>query len=260
MTTRPAAVAGLFYQGAPQRLQAEVETLLAGAQAPGALRPRALIVPHAGYRYSGTIAADAYRQLTPFAASYRQVVVLGPAHRVYVDGVAAPSVDSFSTPLGEVPLAAGLLRRALQHPVVTCSDEAHRHEHSLEVHLPFLQAVLADFTVLPLLVGRCPPETVAFLLDDLPIGPDTLIVISTDLSHFHDYRTARAMDERTCQRILDGATDLRGEEACGAAPVNGFLASQLGRSMQCELLSRCNSGDSSGDHSRVVGYAAFTLH
>lgn len=260
MTTREAAVAGLFYAKAPEQLHSDVSHLLDAAGTPGGVRPRALILPHAGYVYSGATAAAGYRQLLPYAREYRQVVLLGPAHRVYLAGMAVPEADSFSTPLGEVPLADALLARALQHPAVIRSGEAHRQEHSLEVHLPFLQTVLEDFTLLPLLVGHCAPREVAAVLDSLALGPEALVVISTDLSHFHDYANACERDRRTCARILDGVTDLQGEEACGAAPLNGFFASELGASLERDLLACCNSGDTAGDRARVVGYAAFCLH
>jgi len=260
MSTRPAAVAGLFYPGEPRELQAEVDHLLQEAAVACGERPQALVVPHAGHRYSGATAATAYARLRPHRDSYRRVVLLGPAHRVYVEGIAIPESDLFDTPIGSVPVSCSLLEVALAHASVFRSEDAHRQEHSLEVHLPFLQRVLGDIEVLPLLVGRCPPSEVAGVIDALSGESDTLFVVSTDLSHFHDYSTASALDRQTCQRILAGATDLRGEEACGAAPLNGFLASRHGSSLRRELIANCNSGDTAGDRKRVVGYASFVLH
>jgi AmmeMemoRadiSam system protein B len=252
-------VAGLFYEADAARLRHTLERLLANATATATERPKALVVPHAGFVYSGSTAAQAYAELRPFADSYRRVVLLGPAHRVFVQGIAIPSVDSFGTPLGQVPLDRAALDDLTALRAITVSDEAHREEHSLEVQLPFLQQVLDDFVLLPLLVGRCPPDAVAEVVDALWDGPETLFVLSSDLSHFHDYAAADRLDANTCQRILAGATDLRGEEACGAAPLNGFFASRSGGSLQRELLQRCNSGDTAGDRRRVVGYAAFRL-
>ncbi len=260
MTTRPAAVAGLFYPGATEQLRANVDELLQAVEASPGERPRALIVPHAGYPYSGSTAAQAYRHLAPYADSYQRVVLLGPAHRVYVEGIAAPSVDSFSTPLGSIAIAKDLLANSLLHSAVFYSDEAHREEHSLEVHLPFLQQTLTRFDILPLLVGRCPPTVVAQVIDALATREDTLFIISTDLSHFHDYATASEIDRQTCERILAGATDLKGDQACGASPINGFLASRTGQNLTRQLVAHCNSGDTAGSRSRVVGYAAFVLY
>ncbi len=259
MSTRPAAVAGLFYPADAAALRGSVDQLLAGAAAPGTRRPRALLVPHAGYVYSGPTAADAYAQLLPFADSYTRVVLLGPAHRVLVTGIAIPSVRYFATPLGKVPLDRQRLDALSAFSQVCVSDEAHREEHSLEVQLPFLQRLLGRFTLLPLLVGRCPPAAVAEVVDALWEVPETLFVLSSDLSHFRDYASADRIDSATCSRILAGATNLSGDEACGAAPLNGFFSSAGGSALQRELLQRCNSGDTAGDRRRVVGYAAFRM-
>lgn len=259
MSSRPAAVAGLFYPADAAVLRDSVDQLLDGAIPPGAGPPRALVVPHAGYLYSGPTAADAYAQLRPFAQGYQRVVLLGPAHRVFVQGIAVPSVTHFATPLGKVALDRHQLDGLRAFPQVRVSDEAHREEHSLEVQLPFLQRVLGDFELVPLLVGRCPPTALAAVIDALWDGPETLFVLSSDLSHFHDYASAERIDAATCARILAGATDLRGEEACGAAPLNGFFSSRGGCALTRKLLQRCNSGDTAGDRRRVVGYAAFCL-
>lgn len=261
MSTRPAAVAGSFYSGNSAALRELVQTLLLAARHQSSRRPKVLLVPHAGYVYSGATAAQAYGLLEsePGEAPSR-VVLLGPAHRVYLEGMAVPSVDSFTTPLGEVSLDREGIAQALQQPGVCTSDEAHSLEHSLEVQLPFLQQALGSFALTPIVVGKCPPATVGAVIDALWGGPETLIVVSTDLSHFHDYDTAQKHDQATCDRILAGDTGLKGTDACGAAVVNGLFHSENGSALECELLAHCNSGDSSGDLDRVVGYAAFALH
>jgi hypothetical protein len=259
MSTRAAAVAGYFYDADPGRLQHHVETLLNAANADCEAFPEALIVPHAGYVYSGATAARAYKCLLHDADQVKRVLLIGPAHRVYVDGMAIPSVDRFATPLGEVDLDREALDRIAQLPGVRVSDEAHREEHSLEVQLPFLQAVLGEFSLVPVVVGGADAEQVAAVIDALAAETGTLVVISSDLSHFHEYGDARRIDEATCGRILAGSTALRGEEACGARAINGLMASEKARGLDIKLLHACNSGDTAGAPERVVGYAAFSL-
>lgn len=260
MNIRPAAVAGQFYQADKTQLKADIERLLAPVRSSSSTKPRALIVPHAGYIYSGSTAAQAYGTLTKYRNDYRRVILLGPAHRVYLDGMALPSVDAFRTPLGDISLDMKVIEAIRELPGMVVSDEAHRLEHSLEVHLPFLQSVLDDFTLVPIVVGDCSAATVANLIDLLEGLDDTLIVISSDLSHFHDYDAARRIDARTCERILARSHDLMGEEACGAKAINGLMASRLAESLEIELIAACNSGDTAGDRNRVVGYASFSLH
>jgi AmmeMemoRadiSam system protein B len=174
--------------------------------------------------------------------------------------MAVPSVDAFATPLGQVPLDRACIERIATMPGVCVSDEAHRAEHSLEVQLPFLQTVLGHFSLVPVVVGDCDPDTVAAVVDALWDGPDTLLVVSTDLSHFHSYEAARRLDARTCQRLLARDSTLSGEDACGARALNGLMRSRRCRQLAIELLDLCNSGDTAGDRSRVVGYGAFLLH
>lgn len=261
MTRRTAAVAGSFYPGNSAVLQQQVESMLQQAQghSTAGSPPKALVVPHAGYVYSGATAAEAYRLLQGPKPPSR-VILLGPAHRVYLQGLAVPSVDYFSTPLGDIPLDRPFIERALELPGVTVSDHAHELEHSLEVQLPFLQHVLPQFTLVPVVVGDSPAGEVAALIDTLWGGPETVIIVSTDLSHFQDYPTAEAHDKNTCERILLGDTSLQGGDACGSAPLNGLLHSERGGRLQRELLARCNSGDSNGDRERVVGYGAFAFY
>lgn len=260
MTVRAPAVAGLFYEENPARLQQHVAGLLDQVTGDARPTPRALIVPHAGYVYSGLTAARAYARLRPLRDRIRRVALFGPAHRVYLQGMAIPSVDTFSTPLGDIPLDRAALQQIIDLPAVTVSDEAHREEHSLEVQLPFLQAVLADFRLVPVVVGRCDPSAVAAVMDALWQEPDTLLLVSTDLSHFHPYGEARQLDSLTCERLLARNNTLTGEEACGAQALNGLMSTARGRSLDMELISMCNSGDTAGDRNRVVGYGAFALH
>lgn len=257
--TRPPAVAGTFYPGDSRSLSATVDQLLAHAEPASGTPPKALIVPHAGYIYSGSTAATAYATLAPWASTIHRVILLGPTHRVAVDGIALPEADAFATPLGTIRLDAPAIARLAEMPQIVFSDHVHALEHSLEVHLPFLQRVLDDFTLVPLAVGQTTPEAVAEVLDRLWGGPETLIVVSSDLSHYLPYSTAQQVDRNTCQHILQLATDIRPEQACGAFPVNGLLLAARRRGLSPTLLAHCNSGDTAGDRNRVVGYAAFSF-
>ena len=257
---RRPAVAGLFYEADAARLERHIADLM-DVPAPAAERaPQALIVPHAGYVYSGRTAAAAYAALAPFRDSVRRVLLFGPAHRVFLEGMAIPAVEGFATPLGDTPIDRAGAARLAELPAVCISDEAHREEHSLEVQLPFLQTVLGDFSLLPVVVGRCPPEAVAEAMDLLWDEPGTLLVVSTDLSHFHSYEEARRIDAETAARLLARETGLNGEQACGAHALNGLMYSARRRSLQVEMLDLCNSGDTAGDRNRVVGYASFLLY
>ncbi|MBK7898239.1 MAG: AmmeMemoRadiSam system protein B [Azonexus sp.] len=257
-TIRPPAVAGAFYPAEPSRLRAEVEGFLASPPVSGPW-PKALIVPHAGYVYSGAVAASAYRLLRSGGRRIRRVVLLGPCHRVALAGLAVPSTTSFATPLGAVCVDHEALAAVADLPQVVVSDAAHRAEHSLEVQLPFLQAVLGDFSLAPFAVGSASPQAVAEVLQRLWGGPETLIVVSSDLSHYHPYREAREIDGASCRRILAGGTDLGPQEACGAHALNGLLLAAGCHGLGISLLDCRNSGDTAGDRDRVVGYAAFAL-
>ena len=258
--TRSPAVAGMFYPGSPAVLAATVDQLLAAALTSEALQPKALIVPHAGYIYSGSTAAMAYAALAPWRSTIRRVLLLGPTHRVAVDGIAVPKADAFATPLGTIPLDGAAIARLAALPQIVFSDRAHAEEHSLEVHLPFLQRMLDDFTLVPLAVGHAAAEAVAEVLGLLWGGSETLIVISSDLSHFLPYAAANQVDRDTCQHILQLDTHIRTDQACGAYPVNGLLLAARRRGLVPQLIHRCNSGDTAGDRQRVVGYAAFAFH
>jgi len=257
-TVRPAAVAGTFYPGSDRALGAAVAEMLAGAEA-ASMAAKALIVPHAGYVYSGPIAASAYVALRKSAAAIRRVILFGPAHRVWVPGLAASSADCFETPLGRVPVDRQAVDAATDLPQVAIDDAGHAQEHSLEVQLPFLQAVLGEFQLVPFAVGQATSHEVGAVLDRLWGGPETLVVVSSDLSHYHRYAEARAIDRASAERILalDGTLDH--EEACGATPINGLLLCARRRGLAPELVDLRNSGDTAGDRSRVVGYASFSF-
>ncbi|MCC5888770.1 MAG: AmmeMemoRadiSam system protein B [Gammaproteobacteria bacterium] len=259
MSTRTPAVASLFYPGQAAALRQLVEELLAAAPGPTGQVPKVLVVPHAGYVYSGALAARAYGLLSGRRALIRRVVLLGPAHRVWVPGLALPASTGFATPLGEVPIDAELAAAVLALPGVTISDAAHAEEHSLEVQLPLLQTVLDDFTLLPLVVGGATPAQVASLLHQVWGTDETLIVISTDLSHFHELSTARRMDAGTAAAIESFAVDLHGEQACGAAALNGLLQLARQRGMRIERIGLATSADNVGSADRVVGYGAWWL-
>lgn len=260
MSIREAAVAGQFYEADPVRLQGHINELLAGTESPPNARAKVLIVPHAGYIYSGKTAAQAYRCLESRRDEITRVILLGPAHRVYLDGMALPSVNSFITPLGSIKLDRSLIDKIIDSPDIVISDEAHRLEHSLEVQLPFLQTVLDEFTLLPVVVGDCDAERVAAVIDRLWGSDETLVVISSDLSHFHSYDEAREIDASTSHLILEKSSRLSGEQACGARAINGLMRSKHAQATTIELLDARNSGDTAGDKSRVVGYGSFLLH
>jgi len=259
---RSAAVAGMFYPGSAPQLAAEVGELLDGVDSlvPKLGFPKALIVPHAGYIYSGQVAAHAYDELAAARGVVKRVVLLGPAHYVAGRGLALPSCDYFETPLGRIPLDGEALRSLAGLKQVVISDPAHAQEHSLEVQLPFLQRVLGNFTLVPLAAGAATAEEVAQVLERLWGGPETLIVISTDLSHYHAYDDAKRIDGATLARIRACATDLNHDEACGATGLNGFLGLCGGKNLSVRLLTACNSGDTAGGKARVVGYAALVLY
>lgn len=255
---RPAAVAGLFYPGSAAALTRDVRQMLAHAD-PSLARPKAVIVPHAGYVYSGPIAANVYNTLFPMRERIRRVVLLGPTHRVAIHGLALPMSIAFATPLGIVPVDREAAAMIGDLPQVVVSEVAHAQEHSLEVQLPFLQAVLTDFVLVPLAVGRATPAQVAEVLERLWGGDETLIVVSSDLSHYLPYAEACDKDRRTAQRVVALDAHLDHQQACGATPVNGLLLVARRRGLSVRLIDLRNSGDTAGDKSRVVGYGAFAF-
>lgn len=248
------AVSGRFYPRDPDQLRQAVEQYIQAAE-PVDIAPTALVAPHAGYMYSGPVAGSAYACLRAHPAGFRRVVIIGPAHRVPVDGIAGVSVSAFATPLGNVPVDQEAQARVLDRPGVRVWDEAHREEHGLEVHLPFLQVVLTDFTLVPLVVGVAAPKLVAGVLSDL-VDPHTLLLISSDLSHFYDYPTARKLDAATAAAIEQGEI-LAAEQACGRVAINGLTLLAGDKDWRARTLDLRNSGDTAGPRDRVVGYGAF---
>ncbi len=259
-TVKLPAVAGMFYPADPATLAAEIDAYLAQAKPAEGPVPKALIAPHAGYVYSGPVAASAYARLLPAAERIRRVVILAPSHRVPFRGIATSSADWFRTPLGDVPVDRQAVEAALELPGVSEFDAAFEQEHALEVHLPFLQRVLREFEIVPFVVGDADPGEVARLLDLLWDGDETLIVVSSDLSHYLDYHAARERDSRTAQAIEALRPDLIGfHDACGRIPVNGLLLAAREHGLQAKTVDLRNSGDTAGDKSRVVGYGAYVF-
>jgi AmmeMemoRadiSam system protein B len=254
-------VAGTFYPADPTQLAAMVDHAVGATPSPPGATPKAVVVPRAGYVYSGPIAGTAYARVAALRGIVRRVVLLGPAHRVPVDGMAVPTAAHFATPLGPVEIDDELRQAVLGLPGVQADDRPHLPEHSLEVQLPFLLRVLGpDITVLPVVVGQASSGEVADVLDAVWGGPETLVVVSSDLSHYHDHETASARDRRTADAILAGRGDAIGpHDACGAHPLRGLLEVAGRRGLHIDLLDLRTSGDTAGDRARVVGYGAFAL-
>lgn len=259
---RAPAVAGMFYPGESRELAQTVAQMLGAAASEGPDRavPKAIIAPHAGYVYSGPIAASVYALLAPARGRITRVALLGPTHRVAVRGLALPGAGAFATPLGAVEIDREAVEALGKLPQVVVSAEAHALEHSLEVHVPFLQTVLGKFTLVPLAVGDAEAAEVAEVLDSLWGGPETLIVVSSDLSHYLPYQDAQAVDRTTAQAILHLSTDISHQQACGATPVTGLTCVARRRGLKPELIDLRNSGDTAGDKNRVVGYGAFAFY
>ncbi len=253
---RQPAVAGLFYPERPEELRRAVLGYLDEAASGPA--PKALIAPHAGYVYSGPVAASAYACLAAVRSSIRRVVLLGPSHRVPLRGIAVSDCAAFRTPLGDVPVDRAAVESLLDLPQVVRLEAAHAQEHSLEVHLPFLQLTLEHFELVPLVAGEASPDEVAEVLERLWGGPETLIVISSDLSHYHGYEPARRMDRATSQAIEALAPERIGyEDACGRVPISGLLRSARRHDLDATTVDLRNSGDTAGPRDRVVGYGAY---
>ena len=247
----------MFYPDEPAELRTMVSEFLRRAPQQQGHAPKALIVPHAGFVYSGAIAAAAYSTVAQRAID--RVVLIGPSHRVYLRGMALPTTTRFATPLGEIPIDADLSERLATHDDVIRADAPHAMEHCLEVQLPFLQVLYGDFTLLPVVLGVVPPAKVASLLAAAWGDEHTLVLISSDLSHYHDYATAQAIDSATNAAILRRESTLSGDQACGAVGINGATYLARERSLPVAEIARCNSGDTAGDRSRVVGYGAYAI-
>jgi AmmeMemoRadiSam system protein B len=261
-SVRAPAVAGMFYPGESRELAQALTDMLGAAahDAPERAVPKAIIAPHAGYIYSGPVAASVYALLAPARRSITRVVLLGPTHRVAVRGLALPGCSAFATPLGTVEIDSAAVEALRNLTQVVVSPQAHALEHSLEVHVPFLQTAIEKFTLVPLAVGDTGAQEVAEVLDALWGGPETLIVVSSDLSHYLSYADAQAVDRATAKAILGLATDLSHEQACGATPVMGLTHLARRRGLKPELIDLRNSGDTAGDKNRVVGYGSFAFY
>ena len=255
---RRPAVAGIFYPDDPDQLRGDVERYIAaGGHVAGSLR--GVIVPHAGYRYSGSVAGEAYARVAVAERDWRRVVIAGPTHFVPLHGIAVPSVDAFATPLGDVALDRGALDALTSHRHIVIDDHAHLREHSLEVQLPFLLETVGPVPVVPLGVGAAAPDVVADVLDEL-WDDDTLVVISTDLSHYLPYELARERDQRTSAAIAAFDTDaIAPHDACGAYVLRGFLDLARRREMSVREVALRSSGDAGGSRDSVVGYGAFVV-
>ncbi len=255
---RAAAVAGRFYPGQARQLQRDVDAMLQEAQT-SAPCPKALVAPHAGYIYSGPIAAGVYARVRNGAAKISRVVLLGPSHRVGFQGLATTGADFYITPLGQIPLDKAATAQIEQLPGVGELDQAHAEEHSLEVHLPFLQRCLGSFCLVPIVVGQADPALVANVIESLWGGPETLIIISSDLSHHLSYEKAQAKDAETTRLIEARSSDIQGDQACGCKPLNGLLQVLRQRQLDITTLELRNSGDTAGSKDRVVGYGAWVV-
>lgn len=261
MIIRPAAVAGMFYSDDPDQLRSDISDYLQQANTASDFTPKAIIAPHAGYIYSGPIAASAYKLLQPAKHLIKQVILLGPSHHIAFRGIATPDADYFSTPLGKIKINRTLCKQAESLDFVQKNTAAHAQEHSLEVQLPFLQNILDDFELTPLVVGDCNAQDVAYLLDLLWGNNDTLVVISSDLSHYHNYSSAKQIDQKTSLAIENcQAEKISYEDACGRSPLNGLLTLAKQKHLNINTVDLRNSGDTAGDKERVVGYGAYVVH
>ncbi len=259
MNQRPPAVSGMFYPSEAAELGHCVSDMLVAADA-HPQQPQALIAPHAGYIYSGPIAASAYRSLKSIKHAVDRVVLLGPSHRVPLAGAATPGCEAFLTPLGSIPVDSGQIAEIEQHPLVAPNPAAHALEHSLEVQLPFLQTVLGDFALVPLVVGDIGVPDMADIIARLWRDKRTLVVVSSDLSHYLPYATARIKDRHTTELIEQLDTRLDSGQACGCRPLNGLLALCGDRKLHVTNIDLRNSGDTAGTKDQVVGYGAYVVH
>jgi AmmeMemoRadiSam system protein B len=251
----------MFYPANPNELREQIRGFLSSAaEKADSPPPKAMIAPHAGTIYSGPVAASAYATLQNARTQISRVVLLGPSHRVPLRGIAAPSAEQFNTPLGDIPIDRSAIDALCQLPQVSIDDEAHRREHSLEVHLPFLQEMLDAFQLVPLVVGRTPPEQVCEVIELAWGGAETLVVVSSDLSHYHPYSEAQQIDRETSDLIEALAFErLDGERACGVYPVSGLLCAARKRGLSVHTVDLRNSGDTAGSRGEVVGYGSYLV-
>ena len=265
MNARMPAVAGSFYPENTEQLQRQVTGFL-NEKLPENIVAKALIVPHAGYCYSGVIAGRGFSYLQQNKSAIKRVILLGPSHRVALKGCAVPSSDIFTTPLGNIKVDQPSCNQLQEKHLAICSDQAHQWEHALEVQLPFLQSCLDDFELIPIVIGSCDPNLVSTLISALlkERTEETIVVVSTDLSHFHPYQQAQALDCDTIAQVLAFKTDITPEDACGCYALNGLLAVAKQQAWQIKLISKANSADSKSvvnlNKTQVVGYASFILY
>ncbi len=257
---RSPAVAGQFYPGDERVLRTQLAEMLSIAVAlEAAPTPKAIIVPHAGYMYSGPVAASAYALLVPLRHTVRRVVMLGPTHRVALRGLALPAAQAFATPLGEVAVSRPDWLALQARPNILVDDRPHALEHCLEVQLPFLQMILERFEIVPILVGDVAAQEVAGVIEQLWGGPETLILVSSDLSHYLSYREAQWSDRAAVEQVLELKPGLNHEQACGATPINALLIAAAQHHLHAHLLDLRNSGDTAGDRAQVVGYTSIAF-
>jgi AmmeMemoRadiSam system protein B len=260
MNTRPAAVADMFYTGNGGQLAAQVSDFMEVEQ-DNRLKPKALIVPHAGFIYSGATAGHGYALVKKLAGVVKKIVLIGPCHRVWVKGLAIPGCQYFETPLGKVEIDSNSLAALAKFPQVVISNEAHQQEHSIEVQLPFLQSIFPQFQLIPMVIGEITSEALAEVLEFLWGGEETLIVISSDLSHFLDYDAAIAIDAKTSHAIENFDSDsISPEMACGSAGIKALLQVAKTKNLQVKTIQQCNSGDTAGSKDRVVGYGTYAIY
>ncbi|MCP5076757.1 MAG: AmmeMemoRadiSam system protein B [Psychromonas sp.] len=263
MKYRSTAVAGSFYPENRAQLQQMITAYLRCDENP-LQQARALIVPHAGYAYSGAIAGLAFANIKPYVDSIKRVIILGPNHREPLIGCALSNALYFQTPLGQLNVAQTDQTKLAVLNFVQFADHVHQFEHSIEVQLPFIQMLFEDIPILPIVIGQCSSDKVCQLLNELALTQQDLLIISSDLSHFHNYQQANMIDKDTCNKILNFATNITGEQACGAYAINGLLSYAKIQNWQIELISQINSGDKAnqraGDKQRVVGYGSFRLY
>lgn len=261
MDIRLPAVAGVFYPSDAAVLREDITRYLNAVPDLPAERPKAIVSPHAGFMYSGPVAAFAYAAVRPYAPDIRRVVLLAPAHRFPFRGLAVPSVDIFRTPAGDVRIDTALIEKLLENDTVNVLDVAFDNEHAIEVQLPFLQQVMADFSLAPILVGDAQDEDVAGVVDAIWGGEETLVVISSDLSHYLDYESARQRDDRTRMAIEGMAPEqLSSHDACGFLPLRGLLKVARRKGLRMETLDMRNSGDTAGSREQVVGYGSYAAY
>ncbi len=258
---RPAVFAGSFYPAAPQVLIKNIEAMLNKTSRPIIESIKAFIVPHAGYIYSGQIAAEVFRQLKSTHQNLKNIVLIGPSHRVWFKGLSVPSAEKFATPLGEIDLNCEQIKQLIKKPQVHVRDDAHQQEHCLEVQLPFIQYLFKQIKIIPIVVGETTTAEIIEVLECYWDDPQTVILVSSDLSHFHDYQTAKNIDQTT-QKFIESFDyqSIENQMACGSAAIKAVLKMAKQKSMQITHLGYCNSGDTAGDINRVVGYAAYAIH